>query len=391
MIQPTPPQPQGNPASPATGKQISPVSGSFSAMSQGATGASFSLEASTLSPSAQTLMAEVEQLRRASGQHTDWQAPLDEVLAALRDHEQGNKEAADRLLETVSQMWQRQPQEPAVMAQMQAFLSALQKALATQPNSESLVAQLRGMQQMRPVPLRQAVSLTADELQNVAPQQIGKLANGAPLAPLQTQALLTQPKVDAQLLSQLSTAILNGEQLGELTLQAQLRQAQPQLPVTAGATNRPMPATGGYAFSPLTLDGRSSLWAEQMLAPLSERLRVQSQLGVKQATLRLDPPNLGKLDLQVRTEDDRVFIQISATNPMVRDQLLQLSDRLRQDILFGQSYSQVDVEIGQHGEPADGQPDEGSERHIASVADNAEAHVSDARKSASDYHLDTYV
>ncbi|WP_293602440.1 flagellar hook-length control protein FliK [Pluralibacter sp.] len=390
-MQPTPPLPHGNQASPASGKMISPASGSFSAMPQGTQGASFSLEDSTGSPSAQTLEEAVEQLRQTSGKHTDWQAQLDEVLAALHDHEQGSKESAEKLLETVSQMWQRQPQEPAVMAQMQAFLSALQKALATQPNSESLIAQIRGMQQMRPTPLQQAASLTVGSLQNSAPQQIGKLANGAPLAPLQAQARLTQPHVDAQLLSQISTAALSGEQLGELTFQAHLRQAQPQLPAAAGTVTRALPGASGYEFSPLTLDRQPSLWAEQMLAPLAERLRVQSHLGVKQATLRLDPPNLGKLDLQVRTEDDRVFIQISATNPAVRDQLLQLSDRLRQDLLFGQSYSQVDIDIGQHGEPAGGQPDNGDEQRLASAAENHEEPASDLRTASSDYHLDTYV
>nr|WP_273693624.1 flagellar hook-length control protein FliK [Buttiauxella sp. S19-1] len=131
-----------------------------------------------------------------------------------------------------------------------------------------------------------------------------------------------------------------------------------------------------------------------MLAPLTERLRVQSQLGVKQATLRLDPPNLGKLDLQVRTEDDRVFIQISATNPMVRDQLLQLSDRLRQDILHGQAYSQVSVEIGQPGgeQPAgQGQHNGGNNQNITQAIEGHEEQEWRSLATTSDYNLDTYV
>lgn len=398
MIQPAASQSSGSQASPASGKVTSPTfgnvtspaSGSFTALSQPVPESSSSAK----SPSANELIAKIEQLRHMPGQPSDWQTRLDKVLETLRSHEQGDKAASDTLMEAVSQLWQRQSQEPATMEQMQQFLAALQKTLAEQPNSEQLISQLRGMQDIRPVPLGQNARLTVGDLQKQAPHQIGKIANGAPMAPLQAQALLTQPQIDAQLLSQLTTAALNGEQLSELTNLAQLRQAQPQLPVTAGAMNRAMPGTVGHEFSPLTLDKQTSMWAEQMLAPLTERLRVQSQLGVKQATLRLDPPNLGKLDLQVRTEDDRVFIQISATNPMVRDQLLQLSDRLRQDILHGQAYSQVSVEIGQPGgeQPAgQGQHNGGNNQNITQAIEGHEEQEWRSLATTSDYNLDTYV
>nr|WP_238340083.1 flagellar hook-length control protein FliK [Citrobacter sp. NCU1] len=128
-----------------------------------------------------------------------------------------------------------------------------------------------------------------------------------------------------------------------------------------------------------------------MLAPLVDRLRVQNHLGVKQATLRLDPPDLGKLNLQVRTEDDRVFIQISATNPTVRDQLLQLSDRLRQDLLSGQSWSQVDVDIGQHGEQTGDHKNSHDDQQIAAAVEGHDEPKARSLATTSDYHLDTYV
>lgn len=387
------------PPSPASGNQPSPASGNSFPLASGSSIAaflaspppSFGLNTDTSPLATQDLATAARALRETLKEDPDRQSRLDEVLAALRAHEQGSKEAPARLLEAVSQLWQRQPQDPIPQEQLQHFLSGLQKALATEPKSEPLIAQIRGMQEMRPTPLRQGATLAVGELQQQAPHQLGKLANGAPLAPLQLQSLLTQPQTDSQLLSLLSTAVLNGDQLNELTAQAQLRQTQPQLPVVAGALNQQMPATGGHEFSPLSLGKQPTLWAEQMLAPLADRLRVQSQLGVKQATLRLDPPELGKLDLQVRTEGDRVFIQIAATNPAVRDQLLQLTERLRQEVLLG-GYGQVEVDIGQHGEQRhDGEPFGKPEQEIAQSTERHEEATSRLRATTSEYRVDTLV
>lgn len=383
MIQPTPGLPYGS--------QISPTPGSFIASHQARPGTAFRFDNTTKFPAVDELMMEIEQLRNIAANEPDLLARLDDMLEALRSHTQGLEDSPARLIETVSQMWQRQPQDPAVVPQVQQVVATLQRVLAAEPTSESLIAQLRGMQAMPRAPLQQGTALTVAELQKQAPHQTGKLANGAPLAPLQTRALLTQPKPDSQLLSLLSTTALNSEQLSELTNQVQLRQTQPLLPVTTSTVNRPMPGSSGHEFSSLSLDRQSSMWAEQMLAPLVDRLRVQNHMGIKQATLRLDPPDLGKLNLQVRTEDDRVFIQISATNPAVRDQLLQLSDRLRQDLLSGQSYSQVEVEIGQHGEQTRDRQDRDGDQRIASATEGHDEPEAKSLATTSDYHLDTYV
>lgn len=323
---------------------------------------------------------------RSTREQGDTEAPT-KLMEALSAREQGDTEVQTKLMEALSQLWQRQPLDPLSQEQIHQFLGAVQKELATQPKSESLIAQIRGMQVMRTVPLWQGATLTAGDLQI----QAGKLANGAPLAPLQAQGLLTQPQTDAQWLALLGTATPNGEQLSELSSIVQLRQTQPQLPVATGTLNQRMPSSGGHEFSPLTLGNQPTLWADQMLAPLSDRLRVQSHLGVKQAILRLDPPELGKLDLQVRTEGDKVFIQVSATNPAVRDQLLQLTDRLRQEVLLGGGYAQVEVDIGQHGE----------QRHNTApfgwleqgIAKSTDRHEGSARRSetASDHGVDTLV
>lgn len=387
-----PPSPTiGSQASPISGNSFLPASGNSVATFLGKPQPAFSLAALDRATRPQDLAAMTEQLREMLADEPGLQARLDKVLEALSAREQGDAEAPAKLMEAISQLWQRQPQDPLIQEQVQQLLFALQKELATQPKSEPLIAQIRGMQETRAVPLRQGSTLTAGDLQTQAPHQLGKLANGAPLAPLQAQGLLTQPRTDSQLLALLSTAVLNGEQLSELSSLVQLRQTQPQLPAATGTLNQQMPGSGGHEFSPLTLGKQPTLWAEQMLAPLSDRLRVQSHLGVKQATLRLDPPELGKLDLQVRTEGDRVFIQVSATNPAVRDQLLQLTDRLRQEVLLGGGYAQVDVDIGQHGEQQhDADQFRQQEQEIAKSTDNHEGSASRS-EAFSDHRVDTLV
>lgn len=276
------------------------------------------------------------------------------------------------------------------MQAMQQFLTALQTHLSGLPGGKSLVAELRGMQNLRPV--SPGTMLSADQLRQQAPHQLAQLANGAPIGQLEATSTLTaMPTSEAQQLSLLTAKLANGEQLTELTTLASLRQAQPQIPVASGAVSVSV-AGKGHEFSPLTLDRQAAMWSEQMLAPLTDRLRVQAQMDIRQATLRLDPPDLGKLELQVRSEGDRVFIQISATNPMVRDQLLQLADKMRQDLMLGSQYAQVDVNIGQHAEQDNGKPQHTeSSQDIAGAMESAEAADSRAEQITSDHVVDTYI
>ncbi|MHA1066743.1 flagellar hook-length control protein FliK [Enterobacter ludwigii] len=383
MTQPTPVQPQGGLPPLLKGKPAS--SGNFNASTQHFSDFLLLQEDITSHGSTTPLVKKVEQLLKMPGIGPDWPDRLNNLLVQLNTHEQGDKETANTLLETVSQLWQRQPDDAAITAQMQDIISALQNKFAIQPNGESVIARLRGMQEIRNPSEWPGANLTIGNLLNESPYHINKVANGAPLAPLQVQAFLTQQQPDQRLLALLgASTALNNEQAGQLPPQIQTS-------VTAGPQNRNQTGAGGHEFSPLNLGKQSSLWAEQMLSPLAERLRIQNHLGVKQAILRLDPPDLGKLDLQVRTEGDRVFIQISATNPTVRDQLLQMSDRLRHELMLGQSYSQLDVEIGQHSEQSEGQHNSNDDSHVIEANDRSEDQEQHAHTTVSRYSLDTYI
>lgn len=88
--------------------------------------------------------------------------------------------------------------------------------------------------------------------------------------------------------------------------------------------------------------------AQQLLTPLREQLRFQIDQQIKTAELRLDPPSLGKVELNIRLDGDRLHIQMHAANAAVRDSLLMGLDRLRSE-LANDHGGQVNVDIS-HGE-----------------------------------------
>ena len=108
----------------------------------------------------------------------------------------------------------------------------------------------------------------------------------------------------------------------------------------------PVAAPRGHEWSALKLDTSPSQWGQQLLDTLKERVEMQVNQNIKQAHIRLDPPELGKLELTVRVEGDRLSVQLNASNPALREALLQSSERLRMS-LSTQHSGGVDVNVGQ--------------------------------------------
>ncbi|MBM7071519.1 flagellar hook-length control protein FliK [Shewanella sp. 202IG2-18] len=89
--------------------------------------------------------------------------------------------------------------------------------------------------------------------------------------------------------------------------------------------------------------------SQQLMGPLREQVRFQIDQNVKQAEIRLDPPELGKLDMSVKLDGDRLQIQLNAATAQVRDALQAGIERLRSDLALDHG-GQVDVNIsyGEH-------------------------------------------
>lgn len=96
------------------------------------------------------------------------------------------------------------------------------------------------------------------------------------------------------------------------------------------------------------LEGNDAQRGEQMLQALRSSVQLQLQQSQQVATIRLDPPELGNLEIQVTQDSGKISIQISATQADTLRLLQQTSDRLRLELLT-QQLVQVNVQVGGEG------------------------------------------
>ena len=150
--------------------------------------------------------------------------------------------------------------------------------------------------------------------------------------------------------------------------QGQVLVASSQAQTTTGTAphsnpTSPLAATQaqGAEWAAVRVDTSSGRWGEQMMQVLQDRVTLQAQQNLQEAKIRLDPPELGKLDLLVRVEGDRLSVQINANTAATREALMQVSERLRTE-LQEQNFVHVDVNVGsdqgQERQAHDGAPEE---------------------------------
>ncbi|MCP1621782.1 flagellar hook-length control protein FliK [Pseudomonas nitroreducens] len=120
----------------------------------------------------------------------------------------------------------------------------------------------------------------------------------------------------------------------------------PRLPATDGTAQPAASTPASPLFDrPLHLKGSNEAhWGEQMVSALRDNVELQLGQRVQNATIRLDPPELGALEILVRHEAGQLNVQISASNGDVVRLLQNTSERLRQE-LVGQNFLQVNVQV----------------------------------------------
>lgn len=107
----------------------------------------------------------------------------------------------------------------------------------------------------------------------------------------------------------------------------------------------PQPAPAKYEWSMVKLDSQQQSWSRQLCNVLQDRIEMHVNQHIKQAKIRLDPPELGRLDLTVRFEGDRLSVVVHSSNASVREALQDsLSDL--QGGLADQFGAGVDVNVG---------------------------------------------
>ncbi|UXI03075.1 flagellar hook-length control protein FliK [Photobacterium sp. TY1-4] len=169
-------------------------------------------------------------------------------------------------------------------------------------------------------------------------------------------------RAEPHLGSEQRTAVLQPEGTGKMTSLSPIPQElfnfrseglAPSLSAAAGAEqaastqSHPSTAPAGTraVWATVPMDAAPGKWGEQMLQVLQDRVYLQASQQMQEARIRLDPPDLGKLDLVVRVDGDRLNVQINANHSAVRDALVQVSDRLRAE-LAQQQFVHVDVNVG---------------------------------------------
>ncbi|WP_328565828.1 flagellar hook-length control protein FliK [Pseudomonas sp. JH-2] len=94
----------------------------------------------------------------------------------------------------------------------------------------------------------------------------------------------------------------------------------------------------------LSLQAPAERWGEQLLNALRDNVELQLRHNQQSAAIRLDPPELGRLEIYLSRDNAGLTVQIHAAQGDVARLLQQGAERLRQDIA-GASQQPVEVQV----------------------------------------------
>jgi flagellar hook-length control protein FliK len=118
--------------------------------------------------------------------------------------------------------------------------------------------------------------------------------------------------------------------------------------------------------APVTVDTDDNRWTQQLQSALGERLQIQVKNQIQHATIRLDPPEMGKIDISLQVDNGRVQVQINASHAEVYRALQQTSNDLRQS-LTEQNFIQVNVQVSSQSGQQQGKGHSFSEPQPAAI------------------------
>ncbi|WP_255754498.1 flagellar hook-length control protein FliK [Massilia sp. erpn] len=104
----------------------------------------------------------------------------------------------------------------------------------------------------------------------------------------------------------------------------------------------------GAAADSVKLAGAPEQWQQPLRAALGDRLQLQLQRNSDHAVIRLDPPNLGSVEISIRHTAGALQVSLSASHGEVLRQLNTIGDTMRQD-LSQRQYGEVAVTVSASG------------------------------------------
>ena len=144
-------------------------------------------------------------------------------------------------------------------------------------------------------------------------------------------------------------------------------------------------ATAQTQMAPLNLG--QNVWETN----LGSRLQMMVGQNVQTAEIRLDPPELGVIEVKIKVTNDVASVNITSAHSQVREALETAVPRLRE--MFAESgLSLGDVNVGQESLAQQHNSDEQEGETVAAVTDSdfGDEPISVTRKIVSDSLLDTY-
>ncbi|NRQ42912.1 flagellar hook-length control protein FliK [Rheinheimera sp. YQF-2] len=153
-------------------------------------------------------------------------------------------------------------------------------------------------------------------------------------------------------LSQQTALPLQGTSLQQFIRQAQgaVQQQDSSAAVSNTAAATPAGTASGteaaLSFKADLAGLQSSQWGQKLVHLLSDKINLQLGQQIQRAQIRLDPPQLGVIELSVSVDGDRTTVQLYAANSQVREAMQQNLDQLRQQLaqrLGSEQSLQLDV------------------------------------------------
>ncbi|WP_395399058.1 flagellar hook-length control protein FliK [Pseudoduganella sp. UC29_106] len=186
-----------------------------------------------------------------------------------------------------------------------------------------------------------ADALASQAAATAVPGQAAGPAGAGPAPAVSTGQLAAQ--IDSQ-----SAAALKGDSLASTSgkLAKAGADSTPGAPATDAPAFRNLMAAGAGAQNSDTikLAGSPEQWQQPLRSALGERLQLQLQRNNEHAVIRLEPPNMGSIEISIRHSAGALQVNLSASNSDVLRQLNNIGDSMRQD-LSQRQFTEVAVTV----------------------------------------------
>jgi flagellar hook-length control protein FliK len=165
--------------------------------------------------------------------------------------------------------------------------------------------------------------------------------------------------------------------------------AHATVPDAQSASAAAIRQSGGPGGLAVTVPVQSPQWGEE----IGQHIRWMVGNQVQAAEIRINPPQLGAVEVRISVQHDQMNVVFSTQHAQVRDALADSIPRLR-DMMAGNGYTNVNVDVSHH--PSQGQ--QGTDAHAGHASDvlaaddepAAPLHVMQSVSSAASGLIDFY-